>query len=114
MNWTNFRDKHLFSVNLAIVVSLFLWKIRGDFTSHWVVLLWLIGGFLLPALRSAEKKALHAVGKFNGMILLTVFYFVFFTPYSILYRAFFRNRSFEKQNSTFVLKTDTPDFTRPF
>ncbi len=99
---------------MAIVASIVLWKFRGDFRFHWIVLLWLAGGFFIPFLRKTEKNFLHVVGKFNGAIILTIFYFVFFTPYSFLYRAFFRNKSFGKSNSTFVLKIDSPDFTRPF
>ncbi len=114
LSWTNFRDKHLFSVNVSIVASIVLWKIRGDFTYHGLVAFWMIGGFFLPLLRTIEKKILLTIGKINGAILLTIFYFFFFTPYSVIYRTFFRNQSFKKLNSTFVQKNDSPDFTRPF
>lgn len=114
LSWTKFREKHLFSVNLAVVAGLILWQARKDFTFHPVIILWCATGFFVPALRRIEKKLMLAVGKVNGFILLSVFYFLAFTPFALCYRWFFRHKSFVKSDSTFVTKTSLSDFQRPF
>ena len=114
MNWTEFKKNHLFSVNLAIVVSFILWQIRKDFLFHPVILAWLGLSFFLPQMKTAEKKFMLTLGKINGFLLLSLFYFVFFTPFSFFYRWFFRHKSFEKTTSTFITKNQISDFQRPF
>lgn len=114
LSWTKFKEKHLFSINLGIMASLLLWQLRKDLTFHGIIAAWVIAGFFLAPLRVFEKKAMITIGKINGTILLTIFYFVFFTPFSFLYRWFFRHESFRKGRSTFIAKTDACDFTRPF
>lgn len=114
LSWTEFREKHLFSVNLSIVASFILWQVRRDFTWHPAIVAWLIGGFFVPQLRNAERKIMLTVGKINGFLILTVFYFIFFTPFSFFYRWFFRHQSFRIQSSTFEHKTSISPFDRPF
>lgn len=114
MSWTRFKERHLFSLNLALVAGLILWKVRGDFTYHPLILVWLLLGFFLPTLRRAERALLHAVGKVNGLILLTLFYFLAFTPFSLIYRGFFRHQSFRKRASSFEVKESVSPFDRPF
>jgi hypothetical protein len=114
LNWTEFKSKHLFSVNLGIVAAVILWQARKDFTWHPVILLWIIAGFFIPQLRNFEKKAMLAIGKINGTILLTAFYYLAFTPFSFFYRWFFRHQSFKKSDSTFEMKNSISPFDRPF
>ena len=101
-------------MNLAIVASFILWQVRKDFTWHPVIVAWLIGGLFLPALRTSEKKIMLTLGKINGFLILSVFYFIFFTPFSVFYRWFFRHKSFKTLSSTFETKTSISPFDRPF
>lgn len=114
LSWINFKEKHLFSVNIAIVASFILWQVRRDFIWHPAILAWFVAGFLLPQFRVAERKLMLALGKVNGLIILSVFYFLIFTPFSFFYRWFFRHHSFRKMSSTFDHKTSISPFDRPF
>ena len=114
LNWTKFREKHLFSVNIAIVASLLLWQVRKDFTWHPFVGLWFVAGLFLPAFKLAERKLMLTLGKINGFLILSVFYFLFFTPFAVFYRWFFRHRSFKKMSSTFESRVSISPFDRPF
>jgi hypothetical protein len=114
LSWTDFKAKHLFSVNLGIVAAAILWQIRKDFSYHWIIALWVVAGFLVPNFRTFERKVMLTIGKINGMILLSVFYFLFFTPFSFFYRWKLRHPSFRKLNSSFIVKDAISDFERPF
>lgn len=114
LSWTEFRKKHLFSVNIAVVASFLLWQVRRDFTYHAVILAWLFAGFFVPVLKKAERTLLLNLGKVNGVLLLTFFYFFIFTPFAFIYRWFFRHQSFKRSPSTFVTKDQISDFSRPF
>lgn len=114
MSWTKFKEKHLFSINLALVASFILWQVRKDFDWHPLIAGWLVLGFFVSPLRTFERKAMLTIGKINGTVLLGLFYFVALTPFSVLYRLFFRNRSFRKLSSTFEEKNSVSAFDRPF
>ncbi|MFL5783236.1 MAG: hypothetical protein ACJ76H_01420 [Bacteriovoracaceae bacterium] len=114
MSWTEFKSKHFFSVNLGIVASIILWQVRKDLSYHWPIALWVMAGFMIPSLRTFERKAMLTIGKVNGTILLSVFYFLFFTPFSFIYRWKFRHPSFKKLDSCFIVKDSISDFDRPF
>lgn len=114
LNWIKFKEKHLFSLNFALLAAVILWQIRKDFLFHPVILLWFLAGRYFPPTVRAEKKIIETIGKTNGTILLTVFYFFFFVPFSFIYRAFFRHGSFRKQRSTFVFRNEISPFQRPF
>lgn len=114
MNWTNFKANYLFTVNFCIMLSVILYSVRKDFQWHWVVGVWLILCLAIPTLREFQKTILKYVGHINSTILLTTFYFLFFTPFSFFYRAFFRNAAFKEANSRFVKKESISEFDRPF
>ena len=114
MNWTDFKNKHLFSVNLALVAGFLLWQLRGDFIFHPVILVWLILTFFSEKLREKEKKGMLFIGRVNGILILSLFYFLIFSPFSVFYRFFFRHQSFRKRTSTFELKESVSPFDRPF
>lgn len=114
LSWTKFKEKHLFSLNLGVVAALTLWQVRKDLSWHPVIALWLLLGFFTPPIRSFEKKAMLTIGKINGTILLTLFYYLIFTPFSFLYRPFFRHQSFRRSGSTFQKKESISPFDRPF
>lgn len=114
LSWTNFKTKHLISVNLAVVASFLLWKLRGDFLFHPVILVWMAGTFTSQKLLEKEKQAMFFVGKMNGLLILSFFYFLIFSPFSILYRFFFRHQSFKKSSSSFQIKDSVSPFDRPF
>lgn len=101
-------------MNIALVASFILWQVRKDFAWHPVILAWLTGGFFIPQLRTAERKLMLTLGKINGFLILSVFYFLFFTPFSVFYRWFFRHKSFKKLSTTFEEKTVISPFDRPF
>ncbi len=101
-------------MNLALVAGLLLWQIRKDFTLHPFIIFWLVFTFFSLKARAVEKKVMLLVGKINGMIILSLFYFLIFSPFSILYRLFFRHQSFRKAPSTFLTKNEISPFDRPF
>lgn len=114
MSWTDIKNKHLFSFNLALVASFLLWQVRKDFLFHPVILLWFFMTLFSEKLREKEKKGMVFVGKMNGLIILSVFYFLIFSPFSLFYRLFFRHQSFNKSESTFEMKDSISPFDRPF
>lgn len=114
LNWIKFKRDYLFSVNVGIVLSIILFVSRKDFLWHPVILIWVSICFLSPKARKIQERAFHILGKINSTIILTIFYFLFFTPFGLIYRLFFRHDSFKKNESTFMSKTSISDFNRPF
>lgn len=114
LNWTNFKAKYLFTVNFCIMLSVILYTVRKDFHSHWVIGVWLVICLFSEKARSAQVKILKFVGFINSTILLSAFYFLFFTPFSVLYRMFFRNKAFVKADSRFAKKESISSFDLPF
>lgn len=114
LNWTSFKEKHLFSINVAIIAGLILYKVRGDFTYHWALILWPVLTALIPKLRQGQTSFFQMIGHFNSTIILGGLYFLILTPYSILYRSFFKNPAFKKVESRFSKKTEISSFDRPF
>ncbi len=101
-------------MNLAIVAGFLLWQVRKDFLFHPIIIGWLILTFFSAKAREKEKAVMLFVGKVNGMIILSVFYFLIFSPFSVFYRLFFRHGSFRKSASTFEIKDSISPFDRPF
>lgn len=114
LNLTKFFNKYLFRINFAIMVATILYVSRRDWQWHPVVVSLLILSFVFPVIETGEKRLLHAVGKFNSTFLLICFYFLFFTPFSFIYRAFFKNKAFELRNTGLIEKTEISPFDRPF
>jgi hypothetical protein len=95
-------------------VAFVLYSIRGDWLWHPLVLALLIISLVDRRLISLEKRILQIVGKVNSVFILTIFYFLFFTPFSFIYRALFRNPAFKKSSNRFIDKKDISPFNRPF
>lgn len=114
LSWTKFKDSYLLIINFAIVLSILSYLFRHDF-----LLLPFIGSWLLVVLvnlkfREFSKQFIKKLGAINSGLILTLFYFLFFTPFSIFYKAFFRNKAFLKSSSRFVKKDSISDFQYPF
>jgi len=114
LNWTNFKEKYLFSINFCFMLSVIIYGAGGGVIWYSGVLALLILSLLSDKVRSVQKKFPFKVGLFNSQILLFIFYFFFFTPFSIFYRLFFRNKAFLKTSSRFIPKESISDFSRPF
>ena len=114
MSWTDFKAKYLFSINFAIMLSVILYSIRKDYVFHFLIAIWLVISLFTPKARALEKKLLGKVGHVNSTILLTSFYFLFFTPFSLVYKWFFRKESFKDGSSRLIEKNSISDFNLPF
>ncbi len=114
LSWTKFKTKYLFSLNVFLVMSIIVYTARKDFLYHWPILVWTILCLISDRIRTLEFKAFQIVGKINSSIFLTVFYFLFFCPFSVIYRIFFKNSAFKDASSRFVEKNSISDFSRPF
>lgn len=114
LSWIKFRDKYLFTINFSIMLSVILYGIRKDFTWHPVIGSWLTLTFFFENLRELQKKILAKVGHFNSTILLTSFYYLFFTPFSLVYKTFFRNKAFVATAGRKEKKESISSFDRPF
>jgi hypothetical protein len=114
MNWIKFKEKYLLSVNFSIMLSVILYSVRKDFLYHPVIAGWLVLCLFYSPARESQKTILKFIGHVNSRILLTTFYFLFFTPFSFFYRAFFRNKAFNKADSRFTVKESVSDFNLPF
>jgi cytochrome b subunit of formate dehydrogenase len=69
---------------------------------------------LFPKVLALQKKLFLFIGHTNSKILLAVFYFLFFTPFSWFYKLFYKHSSFRKADSQWVVKNDRCDFEAPF
>jgi hypothetical protein len=114
LNWTKFRDTYLFSVTSNLALGIILFLIRRDFAWHGVILLWLVLNLVFKPCREIQKKIFFKIGHFNSTILLSVFYFLFFTPFSLFYKSLKRHESFQPSTSRWTKRDDQCDFDRPF
>jgi hypothetical protein len=114
LSWTKFRDNYLFTINFSLMLSVILYSVRKDFIWHPVIGGWLTLTLFIPALKELQKKVLAVVGHVNSKILLTTFYYLFFSPFAVFYRLFFRNKAFIKADSRFEKKNSISSFDRPF
>lgn len=114
LSWINFKEKYLFSINFCIMLSAIIYGAGGGVLWYSGVLTLLVLSLLSSGVRSVQKKFLFKVGLLNSQILLFIFYFLFFTPFSVFYRLFFRNKAFLKTSSRFASKESISDFARPF
>lgn len=96
------------------MLSVLLYGIRRDFNFHILIVIWLVLCLLSFKVRSYQTKFFILLGHFNSKILLSSFYLLFFTPFSVIYRLAFRNKSFTKTTTRFVVKNDISPFDRPF
>jgi hypothetical protein len=114
LSWTKFRDNYLFTINFSIMLGVLLYAFRKDFTWHPLVGGWLVLTLIFDQLKELQKKLLAKVGHFNSTILLSSFYYLFFTPFSFIYRGFFRNKAFTETTQRFEKKESISPFDRPF
>lgn len=96
------------------MLAVILYAFRKDFTWHPVVMGWLILTLFIEGLREFQKVVLAKVGHFNSTVLLTAFYYLFFSPFSVIYKIFYRNPAFRKAQSRFQKKESISSFDRPF
>ncbi len=114
LNWIKRRDDFIFLVSSNISLAVILYIVRKDFTYHWVLALMFILALFYSRVLNLQKRMFLFIGQMNSKIILVSFYFVFFTPFSILYKLFFRHSSFKDSKTSFVVKKDRCDFERPF
>ena len=114
LSWIRFKDRYLFSLNVGLAVSLSLYFFKKDFQHHWIPLLWMTSCFVSDKLNQFQLIFFKKVGHFNSLILLSLFYFLFFSPFSIIYKLFFIHSSFETSKSYWIKKDQNCDFDRPF
>lgn len=114
MNWIKFKERYLFSVNVALMASIFIYFNNGEIHFYWISGLWLVGCLLSDRLNGLQLGFFKLVGRMNSTIILSLFYFLFFSPYSIFYKVFFKHSSFRKGTSSWIKKDQKCDFDRPF
>jgi len=114
LSWIKFKERHLFSVNVAIAASCLIYLNNGPLYYFWIIGLWLLGCVVSDRLNGLQLSLFKLLGRMNSTIILSLFYFLFFTPYSIFYRLFFKHSSFRKGTSFWVRKDQNCDFDRPF
>jgi len=114
LNWTRFKERYLFSLNVALAASLTLYFIRKDFHLHWIPVGWMLGCFFSVKMTNMQVEFFKKIGHINSSIILISFYFVFLTPFSIFYRVFFRHPSFKSGKSSWIKNDQNCDFDRPF
>ncbi|MCH8291222.1 hypothetical protein IH992_09005 [Candidatus Poribacteria bacterium] len=99
---------------LALIGLLFLWRGRHEIAR---IVLWSIGGFLivfgaiapivLKPIYVAWMKFAFVLGWVNSRILLSIIFFVFFTPMALIQRVFGRDalhRRMEKGTNSYWIK----------
>jgi hypothetical protein len=114
LNWTKLRDTYLFAITSNVALGLVLYLVRKDFTWHGAVILWLLLTLVFESCRKIQKNVFLKIGHFNSSLLLSVFYFFIFTPFSLFYKGFKRHESFLPASSRWIEKSDKCDFDRPF
>ena len=114
LNWTKFKQRYLLSFNVFLAFSLSLYLTRRDFQLHWIPLVWMLGCFISEKIAINQLKVLKKIGNLNFIVILSLFYFLFFSPFSVLYRVFFRHSSFKAGTSTWITKDQVCDFDLPF
>jgi hypothetical protein len=114
LSWTKFKSTYLFTVNFAIMLSVILYSVRKDLTLHPLILAWFSVCLIFRKPRSFQHTVMKTFGMINSTILLSAFYFLFFTPFSIIYRLFFRSKAFKKSHGRLSEKTSISDFQYPF
>jgi hypothetical protein len=112
--WTKHRNDFIFSVSSNTSLGIILYVMRKDFLFHWIVGVLFLLCLLFPKVLDFEKKVFSFIGHTNSKIILTVFYFIFFSPFSLIYKLFFRHDSFKASQKRLVAKTERCDFERPF
>lgn len=114
LNWTKFKSRYLFSLNAGIAISLVLYFTRKDLVYHWIPLLLVISCFISDRLNQILLLFFRQLGHVNSRLILTIFYFFIFTPFSVIYRLFFLHDSFKKGKSSWIKNDRICDFDQPF
>ncbi len=114
MSWIRFRNRHLLTINFSLAAALVLYGIRRDFAWHLLLVVWLLLALRFERMAKFQQLLLVRVGRINSTLILTLFYFLFFAPYGLLYRCFFRKPAFQQRASTFEEKRKIGSFDRPF
>jgi hypothetical protein len=114
LSWINLKERYLFSVNVAIAAGLLIYLNNGSIYYFWISGLWLFGCIVSDRLNGLQFSLFKTLGRMNSTIILGLFYFLFFSPYSIFYRLFFKHSSFRKGTSFWIKKDQSCDFDRPF
>ena len=114
LSWTKFRDKYLFTINGVLALGILLYFSRKDFRYHGYLAGWLAICLVFPKMAKLQEKGFIGFGKINSKIVLTLFYVMFFTPFSIFYKLFFKHSSFKTLPGQLVEKKIISDFDRPF
>jgi cytochrome b subunit of formate dehydrogenase len=114
LNWIKHRDKFIFALSSNVSLSVLLYVIRKDFAFHWILALLFAACLIFPHVLALQKKLFLFIGYTNSKILLTVFYFLFFTPFSWFYKLFYKHESFRQADSQWVAKDDSCNFNTPF
>jgi hypothetical protein len=114
LSWTKFKEEYLFSVNAVLAEGIFLYLFRKDFTYHPILMLWLMTCLFWAKARAWHLTFFHALGFINTRLILGSFYFLFFSPFSVLYRIFFKKNSFGLKGGALVKKDTISSFDQPF
>lgn len=96
------------------MLSIIIYGVGGNAPWYYGGIFLLMLSLLSGKIRSWQKMLLVKIGLINSQILLFIFYFLFFTPFSVLYRLFFRNQAFIRADSRLVKKDSISDFSSPF
>lgn len=114
LNWTKFKENYLLIFNSAVVISIITFSLQFDLLVQLFIWAWFILCLFNFKLRNSSKKIITTLEKINSAIILTLFYFLFFTPFAFIYKGFFKNRAFIKSHSRYVKKDSISDFQYPF
>ncbi len=101
-------------INVALAAGLVLYGARRDLSWHFVIVIWLLVTLFFESAARLQQAFLQRVGHVNSTLLLSLFYFLFLTPYGVLYRRCFRKPVFRQRPSTFEEKRSISSFDRPF
>ena len=114
MNWTKLKTKYLFHFNFTILLGIMLYGLRKDFNYHYVLTFVLLGGFFSKKVILFEERTIQVLGKINSTLILVLAFYLILTPYSLIYRMFYRKKSFQREGGRFVAKNSIASFDNPF
>ena len=114
MSWISFKMNYLFHTNFVALLGVLLYGVRKDFAYHYILIFILVGGIVFSKVIRLEELIIRLLGKINSIIVLTIAFYFILTPYSLIYKLIYRNKSFEKSTGRFINKNFISSFDKPF